>query len=74
MVHRLIETTDELPFPKRTLVEDVTTGRVGLLMAGLIERDKRNDRITRRVAFVRPRGGGYEWTTDFDNLKPVSGS
>ncbi|WP_461031469.1 hypothetical protein [Streptomyces mayteni] len=50
------------------------TGRVGLLMAGLIEREKETDRITSRLAFVRPRGGGYEWTTAFDNLKPASES
>ncbi|TDC74625.1 hypothetical protein [Streptomyces hainanensis] len=62
------EWATELPFPKGTLVED-ETGRHGTLLDGLIERDRDTDRIVRRIAFVRPVGGGYEWQAPFDALR-----
>jgi hypothetical protein len=61
-----------LPLPRGTLVEDAD-GRRGLLVGALLERDRARGRVVRRTAFLRPVGGGYEWTAAFEDIRAVGG-
>ncbi|MFB4197070.1 hypothetical protein [Streptomyces carpaticus] len=57
----------ELPYPPRTLVYDVSSGRQGMLMGGLIEEGPGGREIHR--LYLRPEHGGREWSTDPDSVK-----
>lgn len=53
------------------LVEDVTTGRTGIVQAA----EEWEDPKTRRVAFtvfVRPQGGGIEWLLSPGRVRRVA--
>ncbi|GGO57371.1 hypothetical protein GCM10012287_53100 [Streptomyces daqingensis] len=51
------------------LVRDEVTGEVGELMhVGEYEDLAGHPRRRRRLAFLRPEGGGLEWTTDPDHV------
>jgi hypothetical protein len=52
-----------------TLVVDTASGRVGILRA-IVQDDPRR-RAGLRRAWLRPEGGGVEWTTDPDAVKAV---
>lgn len=60
-----------LPHPRGTLVEDSQTGRRGHLMGVLVETHRETRRERSREAFVRPEGGGLEWSAPLERIKPV---
>ena len=54
--------------PRGTLVTDSETGKSGILMAVAtiqLPYGKRRD------AYIRPVGGGYEWTTPVESISPA---
>ncbi|MCQ0022779.1 hypothetical protein M4914_07320 [Streptomyces somaliensis DSM 40738] len=58
--------------PRGALVEDPDSGRVGILQdVTAYVPPWRGDRRPRLLAFVRPVGGGREWTAPPDRLRPV---
>ncbi|MGP3967739.1 hypothetical protein [Streptomyces sp. 6N223] len=61
----------KLPWPKGTLVVDTETGLRGHLIAVVTERLKKTDRVVSETAFVRPEGGGVEWSAHLERIKPV---
>ncbi|MFF5143190.1 hypothetical protein ACFY6U_26240 [Streptomyces sp. NPDC013157] len=60
-----------LPYPQGTLVEDRTSGRTGELQGVIEERLKDTGRVISRTAYIRPRGGGIEWGTPLDHVRPA---
>jgi hypothetical protein len=58
--------------PRGTLVRDLTTGRVGVLQDVRLYADPQLPPGTRPElsAFLRPVGGGTEWTTDPSRIAP----
>jgi hypothetical protein len=63
--------TDDIP--RGTLVRDLATGRVGILQdVTLYPSPKRPGMHVppQELAFLRPVGGGQEWTTRPDNIVP----
>jgi hypothetical protein len=61
----------KLPYPQGTLVEDAETGRTGELRGVIEERTKEDNRLLSRTAFMRPRGGGVEWETPLNRIRPA---
>ncbi|MFF4526556.1 hypothetical protein [Streptomyces bluensis] len=62
--------------PVGALVRDRATGREGTLRDVLLYRPadelpEREGRPARRLAFLRPVGGGREWTTEPDQVVPL---
>jgi hypothetical protein len=60
-----------LPYPHGTFVEDTHTGLQGHLTAVVTERLKKTDKVVSETAFVRPAGGGTEWSAPLEQIKPV---
>jgi hypothetical protein len=62
----------KLPYPRGTLVTDTETGAQGELIAVIAERLKEKpERIVSQTAYVRPVGGGTEWSVPLERIKPV---
>ncbi|MET7639697.1 hypothetical protein [Streptomyces sp. NPDC005438] len=62
-----------LPRKDRRLVRDEATGRVGELQAICdYHEPSRIGATARRLAFIRPLGGGREWTTTPDYLTALT--
>ncbi|EFL32470.1 predicted protein [Streptomyces viridochromogenes DSM 40736] len=61
----------ELPYPRGTLVEDAETGLRGELQGVIEERTKEANRLISRTAYLRPRGGGVEWETPLNRIRPA---
>jgi hypothetical protein len=61
----------KLPYTRGTLVEDPQTGRRGHLMGVLVETHRQTGRVRSQEAFVRPEGGGCEWSAPADRIKAV---
>ncbi|GAA3161461.1 hypothetical protein GCM10010451_06830 [Streptomyces virens] len=60
--------------PRGTLVEDPESGRVGVLQdVTAYVPPWQGDQRPRPTAFVRPVGGGREWTVPPERLRPVPG-
>ncbi len=60
--------------PRGTVVRDLATGRVGVLQDVTLYTDIRQQQGATRprlLAFIRPVGGGCEWTTAPDHVRPV---
>ena len=60
--------------PRGTLVHDPVTGRVGVLQDVRLYADTNlpPDVPPKLAAFLRPIGGGREWTTNPERIRPVS--
>ncbi|NGO70656.1 hypothetical protein [Streptomyces boncukensis] len=54
-----------------TLVRDRASGRVGVLMAVESYADPVTRGASPYTVYLRPRGGGREWTTDPEMVTPV---
>ena len=56
------------------VVRDLATGRVGVFMAVETPLEAEGPgRTSVPLAFLRPVGGGHEWTTQPDQLAPAGG-
>lgn len=61
----------DLPYPKGTLVEDAETGQTGELQGVIEERVKGTGKLFSQTAYLRPRGGGFEWEAPLDRVRPT---
>ncbi|AQA15486.1 MULTISPECIES: hypothetical protein [Streptomyces] len=61
----------DLPYPKGTLVEDAETGQTGELQGVIEERVKGTGKLFSQTAYMRPRGGGFEWEAPLDRIRPT---
>lgn len=58
-------------WPPGTLVTDTNSGLTGVLMEFATVKLEHG---TRREAYLRPVGGGIEWTTEASAIRPVDGA
>jgi hypothetical protein len=59
--------------PRGSLVRDLDTGRVGVLMDVItyaVGARTDTQRVKERLAYLRPPGGGREWTTSPNRIQP----
>ncbi len=61
----------KLPYPKGTFVVDDGTGCKGELQGVIEERTKEGNKLIRRAAYMRPRGGGIEWEAPLNRIRPA---
>ncbi|MFI9271218.1 hypothetical protein ACIGXM_10970 [Kitasatospora sp. NPDC052896] len=56
------------------LAADAVTGRRGVVTGQAVEYSRWTGKAVRCEVFLRPVGGGVEWTVDDHDLRPVFGA